>query len=65
LLIGRKFSPSRSCFGNQYGAAFLWRERYGRLVAAGKLKHNAGNVILGVRREVAHGVKRSIKKFSH
>ena len=58
LLIGCEFAAGRSFFRRRNRRALIGRERYRRgLVAAGKLKNTARDVILSFRWEVSGNLK--------
>jgi hypothetical protein len=61
LLIGRELTTSGGGFGGRYDHTFFRQEGDSRrFFAAGKLKHNAGNVVLSVRWKAARRFKRLV-----
>ena len=61
LFFGRKFTAGGSGFRGGYNHTFFRQEGDRRRpIIAGKLKHNAGNVVLSVRREAACRFKRLV-----
>jgi hypothetical protein len=66
LLVSRKFAASRCRFGGGNRRPLRIGEGYGRGVpAAGQLKHNACDIVLRVRWEVARGFEGLIEEFGH
>lgn len=66
LLVARKFTARRGRFRGLDGGAFVNRQRDRRFVIApGQPQHGAGDVILLVRRQIAHGPECIIEKLCH
>ena len=61
LFLGCEFTTGGGGLGRSYSGAFVGRKLdRRRLVVTGKLKNNAGDVILGVHRQTAHGLERLV-----
>jgi hypothetical protein len=58
LFIAREFAARRSLFRLRNRRALIGWERHTRgLIATGKLKNNAGDVVLSIRWEAARNLK--------
>jgi hypothetical protein len=67
LLIGRKFATRGGGFRDGDGRALFGGKRHGRclIIRTGKPEHNAGDVVLSVRRKDARRFKRLFEKSGH
>jgi hypothetical protein len=66
LLIAGKFASGRCSFRLVDCLALVGRELHGcNVFVVGKLKHNAGNIVLLVGIEDPHGLQRLLQEFCH
>jgi hypothetical protein len=66
LFGGRELAATCRSFGRRDGLALLiGKHDHARVIAPGKLKNDARNIVLRVGREAAHGFKRFVEQSRH